>query len=250
MKLLNAFLLSTALFSTALLGNAIAEAPVNTRMQVEEIIKDYIMKNPQVIIDSLNKMQDQQMADQVKKAAEGVKTHQKELFEDATSPVVGNPKADVTIVEFFDYHCGYCKHSLPVVAQILKDDPNVKFIFKELPILSPDSELASRAALAVSRINKDKYFDFHSALMKSTGTFSDKSIADIATKLGIDAAKLKTEMEKPEIKQVLEANQKLATAIGVSGTPAFVLGNEMIPGAIDVAGLKGKINKLRAQKPK
>jgi len=223
-----------------------ASAPV-TRGEFTAMVRETLLNNPEIIMDAVKKMREKQEAETKKKAAEGLVKYKSDIF-DAESPSVGAKDADVTIVEFFDYHCGYCKHLLPVVTQAINEDKKVRFIFKEFPILSEDSVTAARAALAVNRVAKDKYFDFHQALMKSNVKFDEKMLLETAKKLGIDTAKLKAEMGKPEITAILDKNREIAGTLNISGTPALIMGDEIAPGAVSYEELKSMIQAVRSGK--
>lgn len=208
-----------------------ANAPV-TRDQIPALVKEALINDPSILTEAIEKVRANKEAESKKQAKEGVATHKNELYSDPNSPVVGAADADVTIVEFFDYHCGYCKQLLPTIAKMLETDKKIRVVFKEFPILSEDSVLASRSALAVNRIAKDKYFAFHTALMAVKGRYDEKTIFDEAKKLGIDTAKLKVEIAKPEIDAILESNRKLGEALAITGTPVTVIGSELNSGAL------------------
>lgn len=233
----------------------VAAAPVSgnagaavTRAELPALVKETLMNNPEIIMEAVKKMREKQEAEGKKKAAEGLAKYKADLFSNAELPSVGPKDADVTVVEFFDYHCGYCKHMLPVVNQALAEDKKVRFVFVEFPILSEDSVTAARAAIAVNRIAKDKYFDFHQALMKSSSKFDEKMLLDAAKKLGIDSTKLKAEMAKPEITAMLDKNREIAGALNITGTPAIILGDEIAPGAVPYDTLKKMIAAVRSGK--
>ncbi len=225
---------------------AAANAPV-TRQDIPALVKEALMNDPEMIMQAVQKLREKQQAEAEKKTANAIATNKAGLFNDADSPSVGDEKtADITIVEFFDYHCGYCKHMLPTITQLLKDDKKVRVVFKEFPILSEDSALAARAAIAVNRIAKDKYFAYHTALMKNEGKFEEKSLLEMAQKEGIDSAKLKAEMAKPEVTAVLDKMRKIGEDIGVRGTPAIVLNDHFLPGAAELEDIKVMIANVRA----
>lgn len=221
-------------------------API-TRAELPALVKEALMNEPEMIMQAVQKMREKQQAEAEKKTTESIAANKAGLFNDADSPSVGDEKtADITIVEFFDYHCGYCKHMLPTITQLLKDDKKVRVVFKEFPILSEDSALAARAAVAVNRIAKDKYFAYHTALMKHEGKYEEKNLLEMAQKEGIDSAKLKAEMAKPEVTAVLDKMRKLGEDIGVRGTPAIVMNDHFLPGAADVDEMKRMIANVRA----
>lgn len=216
------------------------------KQAVEQLIRDYIMKNPEVMIESLQAYQASQQDVQQAKAQQAVGANRDALERDATTPVAGNPKGSVTIVEFFDYHCGYCKKALPAVKALLKDDDDVRFVFKEFPILGPGSVTAAQAALATWRIAPDKYLPLHVALMEWRGDLTEDRVMEIARKVGIDTAKLKTAMADPAVTAQLKRNAELAQELQIGGTPAFIIGGKLVPGAIDLATMQEMVKAARA----
>ncbi len=218
---------------------------VKQRSEVEKLVRQYILENPQVILESVQRMQAETEQKSRQQAQANVVAYRDQLIKDPDAPIGGNPKGDVTVVEFFDYRCGYCKKVFPAIQELLKTDGNVRYVFKEFPILGPDSEFASRAALALWRMDKSKYHAFHTAMMLNKGALPESKVLGIASKLGIDAKALRAAAKAPEIDKILANNFKLAEALNINGTPAFVIGDELIPGAADLATLRQKINKAR-----
>lgn len=213
---------------------------------VEKVIAKWIEANPKAIITSVANMQKKAMADQMKDAQKNISGKKDELFNDPNSPSVGAADADVVIVEFFDYSCGYCKKAQASVAQLLAEDKKVKIIFKEYPILGQASVEMSQVAIAVNMIDPTAYKKFHDALMKSNAHSKDDAIK-IAKSVGISGDKLDKTLkgDAEKIGKILQANATLGSSIGINGTPGFVIGEELIPGAIDVATFKEKIAALR-----
>ncbi len=212
--------------------------------KLQDAIATYIGENPGAITAALENARAAQQQKQLEAARKNIKTKREEIDNDPATPVFGNPEGDVTIVEFFDYNCGYCKRMVPVINALLAEDKNLRFVFKEWPILGPASVKASRAAMAVHRHHQDKYFEFHQALMK-TGARQEENIYAVATQLGIDAEQLKTQMEEEWISAQLEKHGQLAQSIGIRGTPAFIVNGELQRGAIDVTRLKQLIAAAR-----
>lgn len=247
----NVFVAGSALLAAAwaIAATPAAAADALTPAQksaVEGIVRDYIMNNPETLIDALRGYEDKQHAAAQEEAKKAIAANRSALEQDAGAPVAGNPKGDVTVIEFFDYHCPYCKKVVPTVQELLKTDTNVRWVFKELPILGPDSVTASQAALAVWKIAPDKYLPFHVAMMETRGTFTEARILETAKKVGIDPDKLKTAMSDPAIKAQIERNHELAGTLQINGTPAFIIGGELVPGAADLATLRDMIEKARA----
>lgn len=215
------------------------------RSEVEKLVRQYILDNPQIILESVQRMQAEAERKSRQQAQTNVTTYREQLINDPDAPIGGNPKGNVTVVEFFDYRCGYCKRVFPAIQELLKTDDNIRYVFKEFPILGPDSEFASRAALALWRMDKSKYHAFHTAMMENKGALPESKVLSLATTLGIDAKALRTAAKAPEIDKILARNFKLAEALNINGTPAFVIGDELIPGAADLATLRQKVNQAR-----
>lgn len=215
-----------------------------TKADVEAIVKQVIAENPELLIDSVSNYQKKRLSEDSAKASKNIVERKAELL-DSEAPSIGNPNGDVTIVEFFDYHCGYCKQFLPVVTQVVSEDPKLRMVFKEFPILAPDSSIAAKAALAVYSIDKTKYLAYHTALMKMTGSFNAENLADKAESLGIDKAAFKKSLADPRWDKELSQNRELAEALYITGTPALTVGDELVPGVIPVAELKKKIAAVR-----
>lgn len=227
-------------------GRASEGLPEAQKQAVEQLIHDYIMKNPEVLLESLQAYDAKQRDAHQELAQQAVTDNRDALERDAATPVGGNPKGDVTVVEFFDYRCGYCKKALPGVQELLKTDANVRMVFKDLPILGPDSVTAARAALAAWNIAPDKYVPLHIALMQARGELSEARVLDIAKGVGIDPGKLKTAMADPRIEAQLKRNAELAQTLKIGGTPAFVIGGKLVPGAIDLDTMREMVQAARA----
>lgn len=224
-----------------------AEDAIDPKLKsaIEDIVRDYLKAHPEAIEESLKVLEARREAEARDKAREAVAAHQDELFGDPESPIHGNPSGDVTLVEFFDYRCRYCKAVAPAVAQLLKEDPNVRLVYKDFPILGDASVVASKAALA-SRA-QGKYAVFHEALMAVSGDLTAAAVIETAAKVGLDTAKLQTDMEAPAIMAVIEKNRSLAHTLGLTGTPAFVVGKELLPGAIDFDTMKELVAQARVK---
>ena len=219
-------------------------APLDEK-KIEDLVKKAIQNNPELIIKSLQDYQIKKRADEILKAAQNLRSAETDLKNNPNSPVAGNPKGDVTIVQFFDYHCGYCKRFFATLKQLMDEDKNVKIVFKEFPILSEDSRLASKAALAVNSIDKSKYIAFHALLMKNSGEFTRENLKAKAREVGIDEATFSKAMENPELEKELENNRKLAESLNISGTPGVIIGQEIAPGAIPLEELKLRVANAR-----
>ena len=215
------------------------------RQAIEAIIGEYIASHPEVVVNALQSYQVEMQREQQQKAEAALREVEDELVNDPGTPVAGNPGGDVTVVEFFDYNCGYCKQVTPSIQTLLETDENVHYVFKEFPILGANSVLASRAALAVWNLEPEKYLPFHVALMSARGSLGEQQILDIAERVGVAPAALQAEMQKPEIEEKLRANIELGQRINVRGTPAFVINGEIVPGAVSLDALKEMVSAAR-----
>jgi protein-disulfide isomerase len=212
---------------------------------IGRILRQYLEAHPEAVLEALEAAEAKAKAEAAETAKRAVATKQRELEADPASPVLGNPKGDVTLVEFFDYRCPYCKQVAPSLAALLDEDRRLRVVMKEFPILGKDSVTAARAALAAER--QGKYALFHHALMALKGPLADETVYKTASAAGLDVDRLKGDMASPEIEAQLRANYDLAQTLGIRGTPAFIVGGELIPGAVDLATLRQKI--AAARKP-
>lgn len=226
------------LLATASLANAADPLTAAQQDAVRAIVRDYLMNNPEVLVDALQAYQARITEEAQKKQQAALAELRDEIERDPTSPVIGAADGDVTIVEFLDYRCTYCKKVFPAVRDLLKEDGRIRYVVKELPILSPESVVASKAALAVWRETPDKYMAFHAALMTARGSLSDTRILELAGEAGLDARAVAAAMKDPEITAILGRNHELAQALNIQGTPAFVVGGHLIPGAVGVDALR------------
>lgn len=215
------------------------------REAIEGIIHDYLLHNPDVLLEALRGAEEKLNHEADVKATKVLNERQSEVFNDRASPVAGNPRGDVTIVEFFDYRCPYCKQVLPSLQTLLKEDHNLRFVFKELPVLGPQSVTAARAALAAER--QGKYEAFHNAMMATKGQITDDTVYKVAGSIGLDVDRLKQDMSAPEIEQALKANLALADALNIHGTPGFIIGKRIVPGAVDLDALRNMIADARKE---
>jgi protein-disulfide isomerase len=208
---------------------------------IDNAIEQYIRAHPEVIEQSLQALEAKREAEEKARVKQAISTRQNELLNDPSSPTSGNPNVDVTVVEFFDYRCGYCKRAAGAVTQLQKEDPRVRIVYKDLPILGEASELAAKAALA-SRA-QGKHQAFHEALLASKAEMTKEEVLHIAGEVGLDTKRLEADMANPEWQTVIDRNRALAKDLGISGTPGFIVGTELVPGALDLNGLKDLITR-------
>jgi protein-disulfide isomerase len=222
-----------------------SEMTPQQRRAIEEIIHDYLMHNPDVLIEALREAEAKASSDADAKATQVLRDRRHEVFDDPATPVGGNPQGDVTIVEFFDYRCPYCKQVHPALQKLVDQDHKLRFVYKELPVLGPQSDIAAHAALAARR--QGKYEAFHAAMMATKGQITEEVVYRVAGSIGVDVDRLKRDMADPEIDKALEANKALASALELHGTPGFIIGERIVPGAMDLDALKNLVADARKQ---
>ncbi len=225
-------------------ASALSFSPAERR-KIESVIRDFILKNPEIVIEAIRGLQARDKRDAQARSKANLVKFRGEIFNNPATPVGGNVKGDVTIVEFFDYRCGFCKQVFPVVMEVLNADKNIRYVYKEFPILGSESIAASKAALAAWLTDKGKYEPFHRALMVTKGALPEQRVMKIAAKTGYDVKALKKTMADPRIDEMIEKNYALARALGINGTPAFVIGDKIVRGAIDLATFKKLISQAR-----
>lgn len=202
------------------------------RSDVEQIVREYLVSHPELLIEMSNALRTKQEADQEKADVSLINQYRQAIYNQAHDPVGGNAKGSITIVEFFDYNCGYCKRAKPAVMEVVGENKEIRYIYKEFPILSETSYLASRAALAVQRLHPEKYEAFHNALMERQGPLKEVGeIAAIAKAQGLNWKAIEAKTKDPEIDQQLQENHKLSQQLGLTGTPAFIIGETILRGA-------------------
>ena len=210
---------------------------------VHKIIEHYLLENPKIVMDAAEAYRVQQEQEQQQQAQTAIEDNM-DVLTHSEAPSIGPADASVTVVEFFDYNCGYCKRALPDVQKAVEADKDVRFVFKEMPILGPTSQTAAEWALAAHK--QGKYFEYHSALMEFRGPKEEAQLAKIATDLGLDVEKMKQDAKSDDIQKLLEEDINLAQKIGISGTPAFIINGELYGGYLGEDGLQAAIDKARA----
>ena len=223
-------------------GSSTAKA--TEKSAIEKIVRDYLIANPEVIEEAIQALQAKREAAEKNRAQVALSENSDALRGHPMTPVSGNDTGDVTVVEFFDYQCGYCKRSLASMVDLLNSDKNVRVVWKELPILGPASRFAARAAMAAKK--QDKYFDFHVGMMGARGRLSESKVMSIAADVGLNVDRLREDMKDPNIETYLDETLQLANSLGIRGTPALIIGNTLVRGAIDGSSMKQIIAKTRA----
>lgn len=206
-------------------------------------IREYLIANPEVLVEAMQELERKQDNQRDAVAQKAIRQHKAELLADPDSPSSGNANGDVVIVDFNDYQCPYCKRAHQAVKQVVAADGKVKVIYKDLPILGEPSRIAALAALAAAK--QGKHLAFHDALMETSAKLDRARILEIAASVGLDVALLEKDMDDPKFKELIDRNMALAGALGVRGTPAFVVGDQFVPGAVDAAALKQMIADAR-----
>jgi protein-disulfide isomerase len=212
------------------------------RQAIEEIIADYILDNPELVYRALQVLQERQQAAEAERAKLALDTHREALERDPNSPVGGNPAGDVTVVEFFDYQCPYCKRAAPAVDGLVEGDGEIRVVYKEWPILGPVSVFAARAALAARQ--QDRYAEFHERVM-ALEKVTEAGVMAVVRDLGMDVDQLRADMDAAEVVAHLEQTNQLARVLGITGTPAFVIGDEIVPGAASRTALEDLVDRAR-----
>ena len=206
-------------------------------------VRDYLLEHPEVIMEAAGRLEARTRAAEESEAQVALKARTDEVFRDPASPVGGNAEGDVTMVEFFDYNCPYCRKVAGPVRETTAADSGLRVVYKEFPILGPNSVVTAKAALAADR--QGRYVAFHDALMQEKGVADEASALRIAAEIGLDTARLKTDMADPALQSAIDRNLKLAGALRIEGTPAFVIGEQILRGASDAATLQELVAKAR-----
>jgi len=212
----------------------------------DQAIEQYIRSHPEVIEQALRSLGVKRQEDEELRVAQVIAAHQEELLRDPATPVSGSLNGEVTVVEFFDYRCGYCKQVAGAVAQLQKDEPDVRIVYKDFPILGEESVFAARAALAAQE--QGKHQAFHEAILASASGLTKEEIFAIAQRVGLDVEKLDANLHAPEWERTIDRNRALAKLLGISGTPGFVVGSEVYAGALDLKSLRALVAQARTKR--
>ncbi|HXH47354.1 MAG TPA: DsbA family protein [Bradyrhizobium sp.] len=247
-------LLAPALFALAMLG---AAAPASAdsfsdtqRGEIEKIIKNYLVSHPEVLEEAMAELSKRQAAAETRKHEASIAQNAEAIFNSPRQVVLGNKDGDVTFVEFFDYNCGYCKRAMGDMLEIMKGDPKLRVVLKEFPVLSQGSVEAAQVGVAVRMQDPSgkKYLDFHQRLLNGRGAADKARAIQAAKEAGLDTARIEKDIASPEVRATIEENFKLAEAMGMNGTPSYVIGKQIVVGAVGVEALKEKIGIARCGK--
>lgn len=222
-----------------------AAQEVLNETEVRKIVRDYLLENPEILLEvqqALETKQQQELADNQKLILEQQKD---QIYSGAYDILIGDPKAEITIVEYFDYNCHFCQRAVTDMQIMMKNNSNLKFILKEFPVLGESSIEASRVSMAFSKIMpRDKHMEFHIELLSMHGQKDGSRAMQLALKMGADEQKLREEMENPKIVETIQETYNIANSLGISGTPSYILGNEVVFGAVGFDDLEGRISNL------
>ena len=219
------------------------------RGEIEKIVRDYLLKHPELLQEVMTELEKKQQTAEAEKARSAVKTHSEALFNSPRQVTLGNPQGDVTFVEFFDYNCGYCKRALGDMTALMGKDPKLKVVLKEFPVLGPGSVEAAQVAVAVRMQDKGgkKYMEFHQKMLLGRGQADKTRAMAVAKEIGLDMTRLEKDLKSDEITATLQESAKLAEALGLNGTPSYVIGNDVVIGAVGLDALGKKVEAARTQ---
>lgn len=240
-------LAAVGIAALASLAVAAEDPPLSPAQEeaVERILRDYLLEHPEIIVESIQRMQEAERVAEAERRQVTLAELRPALNESPGSPTAGNPDGDVTVIEFFDYRCPYCKRVVEPLLEAVTEDGQVRLVFKEFPILGDDSVFAARAALAARLQDDALYRDFHIALMGSKSKLTEPIVMAIAEATGLDVERLRADMKAPEVEDEIRQNYVLARALDIDGTPAFIIGEQVVPGAISLDDIKDLIDKAR-----
>ena len=248
--------LAAALLAIALALPAAAPAGAQSfspdqRGEIERIIKDYLLKHPELLQEVMSELEKRQTAADAEKHRGAIKELSATIFNSSRQVTLGNLQGDVTVVEFFDYNCGYCKRAMTDMLDLLKVDGKVRFVLKEFPVLGEGSMQAAQVAVAVRMQDKTggkNSLEFHQKLLASRGSIDKARAVAAAKEVGLDDARIEKDLASDEVKATLEESYKIAEALGLNGTPSYVVGSDVVIGAVGLKVLKEKVNTARCGK--
>jgi protein-disulfide isomerase len=220
------------------------------RGEIEKIVREYLLSHPEVLQDAMAELEKRQTAEDAQKHLAAIKDNVAAIFSSPRQVNLGNLQGDVTMVEFFDYNCAFCKRAMADMLDLMKNDPKLKVVLKEFPVLGEGSLQAAQVAVAVRMQDKTgkKYLDFHTKLLGGRGPADKARALAVAKEVGLDMARIDKDLLGDEVKQTLEENLKLAEGLGLNGTPSYVFPAEVVVGAVGLPALKGKVNTARCGK--
>ena len=221
------------------------------RGEIERIVKEYLLSHPELLQEVMSELEKRQAVAEAEKHRAAVKQYSEAIFSSPRQVTLGNTQGDVTVVEFFDYNCGYCKRAMSDMLDLMKNDAKLKFVLKEFPVLGEGSMQAAQVAAAVRMQDKSggkKYLEFHQKMLTGRGQADKARALAVAKEIGMDVARIEKDIAGEEVKATLEESFKLAEALGLNGTPSYVVGNDVVVGAVGLNTLKEKVNAARCGK--
>jgi len=221
----------------------VAAAP--DKAAIETIVREYLIANPEVLQEAYAALEAKQQAETEAKQASAVKDQRDLIYNSTRQVVLGNPDGKVTMVEFFDYNCGYCKRALGDTLKLMKENPDLRVVLKEFPVLGQGSSEAAQVAVAVNAVAPERYLDFHTALLSSNGQHDRVAALAAARELGLPMDKIQTAMESPAVAETIEEVYGLATSLGINGTPSYVVDDKVLVGAVGFDALKERVAAAR-----
>jgi protein-disulfide isomerase len=234
--------------ATVSFGFDMGEMTTGERQAFRGEIREYLLENPEIIMEAIGVLEAREAAQQADADKRLLSQLHDEIFEDGRSWVGGNPEGDITLVEFMDYRCSYCRRAFHEVEQLLADDTNIRFVLKEFPILGEQSVLAARFAIATRNVaGDDAYKAVHDALIVQRANVTPESLSRLADDLSLDGAQIMAAMDAPEIVEELRANRELAQQLQINGTPSFIIEDEMLRGYLPAAQMQDLIADIRAR---
>ncbi len=216
-----------------------------TEDRVRELVRETILANPEILVEAIAILEERAAQDRVTGSADMIAAQREQLEQDPNAPVLANADGDVTIVEFFDYNCPYCRRAAPTIENLVEADPGIRLVYREWPILGEGSVFAARAALASRQ--QGLYEEFHWAMMDMSGRAEERSVLTIAAEIGLDIDQLRADMESPEVAEHIETSMRLADLLGITGTPTFILGENLVPGAVEQEVLQRLVDEVREE---
>ncbi len=242
-----------SLVSALLLGTALMCAPAPAaefsgaqKNEIEAIVRDYLLQNPEILRDAYAELEQRQTRAEASARLVAVTTNQEQLSRSTHQAVLGDPNGKVTLIEFFDYNCGYCKQALPDLVRLMKEQPDLRVVLKDFPVLGPGSVEAAQVAIAVrGQLKGEKFLNFHTKLLGTRGPIAKAQALAAARDAGADMAQLTKDLDGPEVAASLQEVAKLADALSLSGTPTYIVGEDVVVGAVGYAQLKGRLDNIR-----
>lgn len=215
------------------------------RQEIETVVREYLLREPQVLVEVLGALEEQRALETAGAQAEAIAAAGPELTASPEGTVLGNPDGDVTIVEFFDYNCGFCQRAHADMAQLIESDPQLRFVLKESPVLGPQSEEATRISLAVRELAPERYAEFHSQLLMQAGPANEAEALRIAGEMGLEETELRKTSRSPAVVSALQESARLLAALQITGTPSYVVGGELVAGAVGAQALAERVSNVR-----